>query len=79
MPLMEDVEFFRQLPALAVSCIAKSELRRAHGGMKQLGPLRLTAAYGLIATLYLFAVSPSGLSRIYQRACCVQDKQANGE
>ena len=35
-----------------------------------IGPVRLTFAYGSIATLYLFGVSLSTLARIYRRTCC---------
>jgi hypothetical protein len=35
------------------------------------GPMRLTLAYGFIATLYLFGVPTCALSRIHRNACCV--------
>jgi len=37
---------------------------------KTIGPIRLTFAYGSIATLYLFGVSLAALARIYRRTCC---------
>jgi hypothetical protein len=39
------------------------------------GPARLTFAYGLIATLYLFGVSLSMLARIYGHTCCGPHEQ----
>ncbi|HVD95913.1 MAG TPA: hypothetical protein VNE84_07230, partial [Candidatus Limnocylindria bacterium] len=37
---------------------------------KTIGRARLTFAYGLIATLYVFGVPLSVLAQIYQRTCC---------
>jgi rSAM/selenodomain-associated transferase 2 len=74
-PLMEDVEFFRRL----VRCgrVAHSEKRIVVSPRRYetIGRVRLTFAYGLIATLYLFGVPLSLLARIYQRACCVAHEQ----
>jgi rSAM/selenodomain-associated transferase 2 len=78
-PLMEDVEFFRRLRRSGRVVHSKKRIAASPRRYEAIGPLRLTVAYGLIATLYLFGVSPSRLSRIYQRACCVQDKHASGE
>ena len=78
-PLMEDVEFFRRLRRSGCLVHSKKRIAASPRRYEAIGPLRLTVAYGLIATLYLFGVSPSALSRIYQRACCIQDEQANGD
>jgi rSAM/selenodomain-associated transferase 2 len=70
-PLMEDVEFFRRLRRYG--CVVQSNKRIGASPRRYeaVGPLRLTLAYGFIATLYLFGVPTSALSRIYQNACCV--------
>jgi rSAM/selenodomain-associated transferase 2 len=70
-PLMEDVEFFRRLRRCG--CVVQSNKRIGASPRRYeaVGPLRLTLAYGFIATLYLFGVPTSALSRIYQNACCV--------
>jgi hypothetical protein len=36
--------------------------------------LRLTLAYGFIASLYVFGVRLSALARIYQRTCCAAER-----
>jgi rSAM/selenodomain-associated transferase 2 len=70
-PLMEDVEFFRRLRRRGRVVQSNKRIRPSPRRYEAVGPLRLTLAYGLIATLYLFRVPTSALSRIYQNACCV--------
>ena len=77
-PLMEDVEFFRQLRRCGRVMHSKKRIAASPRRYEAVGPARLTLAYGLIATLYLFGVSPSALSRIYERACSVPDEQTTG-
>jgi len=71
LPLMEDVEFFRRLRRCGRMVHSNKRIRASQRRYEAVGPLRLTLAYGFIATLYLFGVSSTALSRIYQSACCV--------
>ena len=71
MPLMEDVEFFRRLRRCGRVMHSNKRIAASPRRYETVGPMRLTFAYGSIATLYLFGVPPSALSLIYQRACCV--------
>jgi rSAM/selenodomain-associated transferase 2 len=73
-PLMEDVEFFRRLRRCGRLVHSKKRIAASPRRYETVGPMRLTFAYGSIATLYLFGVSPSALSLIYQRACCVPQR-----
>ena len=77
-PIMEDVEFFRRLRRYGRVVHSKKRIAASPRRYEAVGPARLTLAYGFIATLYLFGVPPSALSRIYQRACCVPDEQTTG-
>ena len=70
-PLMEDVEFFRRLRHCGRVVQSNKRIGASPRRYEAVGPLRLTLAYGFIATLYLFGVPTSALSRIYQNACCV--------
>ena len=72
-PIMEDVEFFRGLRRYGRVVYSKRRIAASPRRYEAVGPLRLTLAYGFIATLYFLGVSPSALSRIYQRACCVPE------
>jgi len=74
-PLMEDVKFFRRLRRHGRVAHSKKRIRASPRRYEAVGPVRLTLAYGFIATLYLFGVPPFALSRIYQHACCVPDEQ----
>jgi rSAM/selenodomain-associated transferase 2 len=71
-PLMEDVEFFRRLHRYGRVVYSKKRITLSPRRYEEVGPIRLTFAYGSIATLYLFGVSPSTLARIYRRTCCVR-------
>jgi len=69
-PLMEDVEFFRQLRRCGRVMHSKKRIAASARRYEAVGPLRLTFAYGLIATFYVFGVPLSALAQIYQRTCC---------
>jgi hypothetical protein len=72
---MEDVEFFRRLRRHGCMVHSKKRIAASPRRYEAVGPLRLTLAYGLIATLYLFGVPLSALARIYERACCPAHEQ----
>jgi len=69
-PLMEDVEFFRRLHRCGRVVHSERRLVLSPRRYEAVGPARLTFAYGFIATLYIFGVSPSMLASIYERMCC---------
>jgi hypothetical protein len=69
-PLMEDVEFFRRLRRCGRVVHSNKRIGASPRRYETIGPIRLTFAYGSIATLYLFGVSLSTLGQIYQRTCC---------
>ena len=69
-PLMEDVEFFRRLHRCGRVVHSEKRLVVSPRRYEAIGRARLTFAYGLIATLYIFGVSPSMLASIYERMCC---------
>ena len=77
-PLMEDVEFFRRLRRFGRVVHSSKRIRASPRRYETVGPLRLTLAYGFIATLYLFGVPTSALFRIYQNACCVPRRRDDG-
>jgi hypothetical protein len=72
-PLMEDVEFFRRLRCCGWVIHSKKRISASPRRYEAVGPLRLTFAYGFIATLYLFGVPLAMLARIYQRTCCAAE------
>jgi rSAM/selenodomain-associated transferase 2 len=76
-PLMEDVEFFRRLHRCGRIVHSNKRLVVSPRRYEEVGPTRLTFAYGSIATLYLFGVSLSTLARIYRRTCCAPHEQAS--
>jgi rSAM/selenodomain-associated transferase 2 len=69
-PLMEDVEFFRLLHRRGRVTYSHKRILVSPRRYKIIGRLRLTLAYGLIATLYLFGVPLPKLAAIYGRICC---------
>jgi rSAM/selenodomain-associated transferase 2 len=69
-PLMEDVEFFRQLQRHGRVTYSHKRILVSPRRYETIGRLRLTLAYGLIATLYVFGVPLSKLASIYGRICC---------
>jgi rSAM/selenodomain-associated transferase 2 len=75
-PLMEDVEFFRRLRRCGRVVHSNKRIGASSRRYQTVGPIRLTFAYGSIATLYLFGASLSMLVRIYRRTCCAPHKQA---
>ncbi len=68
-PLMEDVEFFRRLHRFGHVRPVRERLATNLRRYEQLGPLRVTCAYGLIASLYAFGVPLRVLAAIYARTC----------
>jgi rSAM/selenodomain-associated transferase 2 len=73
--LMEDVEFFRRLCFHGRVVHSKKRIAVSSRRYEEVGPMRLTLAYGFIATLYFFGVPLSVLSKIYQRTCCLAGEQ----
>jgi rSAM/selenodomain-associated transferase 2 len=69
-PLMEDVEFFRRLRRCGRVTYSEKRILVSPRRYEAVGRSRLTFAYGLIATLYIFGVSLPTLAAIYQRTCC---------
>ena len=69
-PLMEDVEFFRRLCRCGRVINSKKRIAASSRRYEAIGPLRLTLAYGFIASLYVLGVRLSALARIYQSTCC---------
>ena len=69
-PLMEDVEFFRRLHPYGRMVHSEKRILASPRRYQAVGPARLTFAYGFIATLYIFGVSPWMLASIYRRMCC---------
>jgi rSAM/selenodomain-associated transferase 2 len=72
-PLMEDVEFFRRLRRRGPVRHSRKRIVVSPRRYEAIGRARLTFAYGLIATLYLFGASSSMLVGIYQRMCCLKE------
>jgi rSAM/selenodomain-associated transferase 2 len=68
-PLMEDVEFFRRLHRCGRVQYSEQRITVSPRRYEALGRTRLTLAYGLIATLYVFGIPLSILARIYKRMC----------
>ena len=75
-PVMEDVEFFRRLRRWGRVVCSNKRIGASPRRYETVGPVRLTFAYGSIATLYLLGVSQSTLARIYRRKCCGPHEQA---
>ena len=71
--LMEDVEFFRALHRHGKVAAISSRLIVNARRYEQIGPAKLTFAYGVIAMLYALGVSLRFLARIYQRVCTSSD------
>jgi rSAM/selenodomain-associated transferase 2 len=72
-PLMEDMEFFRRLRCCGRIVHSNKRIAASPRRYETIGPIRLTFAFGLIATLYAFGVPLSRLARIYQRTCCATE------
>jgi rSAM/selenodomain-associated transferase 2 len=69
-PLMEDVEFFRAMHRHGKVRHVEERLAVSPRRYEALGRVRLTFAYGLIATLYAFGCPIPKLAAIYRRTCC---------
>jgi len=69
-PLMEDVEFFRRLLRRGRVIWSRKRILASPRRYEIVGRMRLTLAYGLIATLYIFGVPLSKLASLYGRMCC---------
>ena len=69
-PLMEDVEFFRRLRRHGRVIYSRKRILASPRRYEAIGPVRLTLAYGFIATLYVFGIPLSKLASIYERTCC---------
>jgi len=69
-PLMEDVEFYRRLHRCGRVQYSEQRIIVSPRRYEALGRTRLTLAYGLLATLYVFGIPFSVLARIYKRMCC---------
>src|SRR5262249_4302968 len=72
-PLMEDVEFFRRLRRCGRVVHSNKRIAASPRRYEAVGPLRLTFAYGFIASLYVLGVRLSALAQIYQRTCCATE------
>jgi rSAM/selenodomain-associated transferase 2 len=69
-PLMEDVEFFRRLGRHGRVVYSRKRILASPRRYEAIGPVRLTLAYGFIATLYIFGIPLPKLASIYERTCC---------
>jgi hypothetical protein len=69
-PLMEDVDFFRRLHRCGRVQYSERRILVSPRRYEAVGRTRLTLAYGVIATLYVFGTPLSILARIYKRMCC---------
>jgi rSAM/selenodomain-associated transferase 2 len=69
-PLMEDVEFFRRLQRHGRVTYSQKRILVSPRRYEAIGRVRLTLAYGLIATLYILGIPLSKLASIYGRICC---------
>src|SRR5439155_25355833 len=77
-PLMEDVEFFRRLYLRGRIMCNHKRISVSPRRYEAIGRMRLTFAYGLIATLYTFGVPLSMLASIYKRMCCLNEGRLPG-
>jgi rSAM/selenodomain-associated transferase 2 len=69
-PLMEDVEFFRQLQRCGRVICSRKRILASPRRYETVGRVRLTLAYGLITALYIFRLPHAKLASIYRRICC---------
>ncbi len=69
-PLMEDVEFFRRLQGRGRVVCSRKRILANPRRYETIGRVRVTLAYGFIATLYNFGVPLPKLASIYKRTCC---------
>jgi len=69
-PLMEDVEFLRRLHGCGRVKYSERRILVSPRRYEAVGRVRLTLAYGLIATLYTLGFPLSILASIYKGLCC---------
>jgi len=69
-PILEDVEFFRTLRRRGRVAYTRRRIVANPRRYEQIGHVRLTLAYGLIATLYALGAPFSLLRWLYARTCC---------
>jgi rSAM/selenodomain-associated transferase 2 len=69
-PLMEDVEFYRELQRRGRVTYSHRRILASPRRYETVGRVRLTLAHGFVATLYIFGVPLSKLASIYNRTCC---------
>ena len=69
-PLMEDADFFRKLRGAGRIAVIRQRIVVNPRRYEEIGPGRLTLAYGLIGLLYLFHARRRLLQKIYLRTCC---------
>jgi hypothetical protein len=67
---MEDVDFFRKLRRSGRIAVISKRIIVSPRRYETIGPVRLTLAYGLIATLYFFHAPAHLLQSIHTRTCC---------
>ena len=72
---MEDVEFFRRLQRVGRVVFSNKRILASPRRYEIIGRLRLTMAYGLIATLYSFGIPLPKLASIYKRTCCTDQNR----
>src|SRR5436190_3017442 len=75
-PLMEDVEFFRRLHRHGTIRYIDRRLRVNPRRCEAIGRLRLTLAYGLIASLYILGFPLPRLAAVYKLLCCQRAERA---
>jgi rSAM/selenodomain-associated transferase 2 len=76
-PLMEDVEFYRRLRRRGRVLHSDKRIAVSPRRYEAIGRMRLTLAYGFIATLYFFGVPLPMLAQIYERFCCAPRRGGN--
>ena len=72
--LMEDVHFFRALQRVGRVRSLDSRLILSARRYQEIGPTKLTMAYGFIATLYVLGFPSHVLAEIYRRTCTIKRK-----
>ena len=78
-PLMEDVEFFLRLRRCGRVMHSSERIAANPRRYEAIGPLRLTLAYGFIASLYVLRVRLSALARIYRCTCCAPEPRGRAK
>ena len=68
--LMEDADFFRKLRRAGRIAVIRKRIVVNPRRYEQIGPARLTFAFGLISLLYFFHAPRRLLRKIYLRTCC---------